>query len=95
MPIFISGEVPNGKTVDNVMGFVKNVTRDQNENIYGIQFEERAGSMDGMKEFVMLAAKIVGGGFAEPHLIPAYRQPPSPNTSRAKAAAIIRTSPAV
>ena len=62
MPIFISGEVPNGKTVDNVMGFVKNVTRDQNENIYGIQFEERAGSMDGMKEFVMLAAKIVGGG---------------------------------
>lgn len=61
MPIFISCELPNGQTVDNVMGFVKNVTRDQNENIYGIQFEERAGSMDGLKEFVMLASKIIGG----------------------------------
>ena len=61
VPIFVSGELPNGKTIDNVMGFVKNVTRDQNENIYGVQFEERAGSMEGLKEFIMLAAKIVGG----------------------------------
>ena len=60
MPIFISGELPNGKTLDNVMGFVKNVTRDQNANLYGVQFEERAGSLEGLKEFVMLAAKIVG-----------------------------------
>ena len=61
MPIFISGELPNGKTLDNVMGFVKNVTRDQSANLYGIQFEERGGSTDGLTEFVMLAAKIVGG----------------------------------
>lgn len=41
MPVFISGELPNGTMMDNIMGFVRNVRKTSNENIYGIQFEER------------------------------------------------------
>ncbi|MAE05658.1 MAG: hypothetical protein CMH76_04920 [Nitrospinae bacterium] len=67
MPVFISGELPNGKTLDNVMGFVKNVTRDQNENMYGIQLDERSGPLEGLREFVLLASKIVSKGDTNSH----------------------------
>lgn len=65
MPIFISCELPNGKIVENVMGFVRNVTRGQNENIYGVQLDERSGSLEGLREFVLLAMKIVSKGDLE------------------------------
>ncbi len=67
MPVFISGELPNGKVLDNVMGFVRNVTRDQNENMYGIQLDERCGPLEGLREFVILASKIVSKGDANSH----------------------------
>tara|TARA_B100000315_G_scaffold185359_1_gene174466 strand:+ start:92 stop:385 length:294 start_codon:yes stop_codon:yes gene_type:complete len=67
MPVFISGELPNGKTMDNVMGFVKNVTRDQNENMYGIQLDERSGPLEGLRKFVLLASKIVSKGDTNSH----------------------------
>ncbi|MFC1492152.1 flagellar brake domain-containing protein [Nitrospinota bacterium] len=59
MPVFISGELPTGKVMENLMGFVRNVTRDQSNNFYGIQFEERSGSLDTLREFIALALKIV------------------------------------
>jgi hypothetical protein len=69
MPIFISCELPNGMTVENAMGFLRNVTRDQNENVYGVQFVERSGSLEGLREFVMLAVKIVSRGELEKILV--------------------------
>ena len=67
MPVFISGDLPNGKSMDNVLGFIRNVTRSQNENIYGIHFEEKNSDLEGLREFVALAAKIVFRGDAENH----------------------------
>ena len=65
MPIFVSCELPNGKVLENAMGFVRNVTRDQNENVYGVQLDERSGSLEGMREFVLLSSKIVSKGDSE------------------------------
>lgn len=59
MPVFISGELPNGKVIENVMGFVRNAARDHNENIYGIQFEPKYNNLEVLNEFINLATKIV------------------------------------
>lgn len=59
MPVFISGELPNGKSMDNIMGFVRNALRDHNQNIYGVQFEPRFSGMEELNEFIDLATKII------------------------------------
>ncbi|MEE9275785.1 MAG: flagellar brake protein [bacterium] len=62
MPVFLSFELPNGKVVENLMGFVRNVVREQNENIYGVQFDERNTGLEEYLEFVDLAAKLLSKG---------------------------------
>ena len=59
MPVFISGELPNGKVMENILGFVRNVSQDHKENIYGIQFEPKLALLEELKEFISLATKIV------------------------------------
>ncbi len=59
MPVFISGELPNGKVMENIMGFVRNAAREHNENIYGVQFDSELSNLEKLKEFINLAAKIV------------------------------------
>ncbi len=59
MPVFISGELPNGKVVENIMGFVRNAAREHNENVYGVQFESKLNKMEELKEFIDLATKII------------------------------------
>jgi hypothetical protein len=59
MPVFISGELPNGKVMENIMGFVRNAARDHDKNIYGVQFDSELSNLEELKEFIDLAAKIV------------------------------------
>ena len=59
MPVFISGELPNGKIIDNIMGFVRNAAREHDENIYGVQFDSKFSRLEELKEFIDLAVKIV------------------------------------
>jgi len=58
MPVFLSFELPDGHIAENIMGFVRNVTREQNENVYGVQFDNRCGSLDDLSGFVKLASKL-------------------------------------
>ena len=59
MPVFISGELPNGKVMENIMGFVRNAVRGHDENIYGVQFDPKFSNLEKLKEFIDLAVKIV------------------------------------
>ncbi|MEK6709736.1 MAG: flagellar brake protein [Nitrospinota bacterium] len=59
MPVFMSFELPDGSVPENIMGFVRNVTREQSENLYGVQFDKRAGKLDGVNAFVHLASKLI------------------------------------
>ncbi|MFC1491932.1 flagellar brake protein [Nitrospinota bacterium] len=59
MPIFISCELPDGSVAENVMGFVRSVRRDLKGNTYGIQFDDRSGSLDGISKFVEMSLKIL------------------------------------
>lgn len=59
MPVFISGELPNGKVMENIMGFVRNAARGHDENIYGVQFDSKLNDLKELEEFIDLAAKIV------------------------------------
>ena len=59
MPVFISGELPNGKVMENIMGFVRNAVRGHDENIYGVQFDPKLSNLEKLKEFIDLAVKIV------------------------------------
>ncbi len=59
MPIFISCELPDGGQAENVMGFVRSVRRDAKGNVYGIQFDDRSGSLDGIAKFVELSLKVL------------------------------------
>jgi len=62
MPVFFSFEMPNGTVAENVMGFVRNLSREQNENIYGVEFDVRGGSTEVVAEYIDLASKIVSKG---------------------------------
>ncbi|OGL61268.1 MAG: hypothetical protein A3J27_03480 [Candidatus Tectomicrobia bacterium RIFCSPLOWO2_12_FULL_69_37] len=59
MPVFMSFELPDGSVSENIMGFVRNVTREQNENLYGVQYDNRCGRLDGVASFIKLAARLV------------------------------------
>lgn len=59
MPVFMSFELPDGTTAENVMGFVRNVMREQNENLYGVQFDNRCGKLDNVASFIKLASRLV------------------------------------
>lgn len=59
MPVFLSFELPDGNVAENIMGFIRNVSREQNENVYGVQFDNRCGQLDTVNSFTRLAAKLV------------------------------------
>lgn len=59
MPVFMSFELPDGNVAENILGFVRNVTREQNENLYGVQFDNRCGRLDSVASFIKLAARLV------------------------------------
>ena len=59
MPIFISCDLPDGNKAENVLGFVRSVRRDAKGNVYGIQFDDRSGSLEGIAKFVELSLKIL------------------------------------
>lgn len=59
MPVFLSFELPTGgKVVANLMGYVRSVVRDQTENVYGIEFDERSPSLAEFHAFVDMAINI-------------------------------------
>ncbi len=59
MPIFISCDLPDGSKAENVMGYVRSVRRDSRGNVYGIQFDDRSGSLDGIAKFVELSLNVL------------------------------------
>ncbi|MDA1001523.1 MAG: flagellar brake protein [bacterium] len=59
MPVFLSFELPTGgKSVENLMGYVRSVVRDQGENVYGVEFDARSPSIAEFHEFVNMAINI-------------------------------------
>ena len=71
MPIFISCELPDGSQAENVMGFVRSVRRDAKGNVYGIQFDDRSGSLEGISKFIDLSLKILQKDSGDETSIPA------------------------
>ena len=61
MPIFISCDLPDGSKAENVMGHVRSVRRDASGNVYGVQFDDRSGSLDGISKFVELSLNVLSG----------------------------------
>ena len=65
MPIFISCSLPDGSKAENVLGFVRNVRRNADGNSYGVEFDDRSGSLDGISRFVEMSLKILSRQAAE------------------------------
>jgi c-di-GMP-binding flagellar brake protein YcgR len=59
MPIFISCDLPDGSKAENVLGFVRNARRNADGNSYGVEFDDRSGSLDGIARFVEMSLKIL------------------------------------
>lgn len=59
MPIFISCDLPDGSQAENILCFVRSVRRDAKGNVYGIQFDDRSGSLEGISKFIDLSLKIL------------------------------------
>ncbi len=64
MPLFFSFEVPTGKLIRDILGFIRSRTSGPSENTYGVQFEKLSESLSDMIAYAKIASRIVSNNVA-------------------------------